>query len=117
MGTKHSPLPWKSTAWERGGEQVHDECAIHDANGEWVGDTVIDHDSSTATSATPHANAAFIVNAVNSHDDLLAACKAILCAPSIGSNGPGSITLEVQTYRLNQLRAAIAKAEGQDGDA
>jgi hypothetical protein len=43
--------------------------------------------------------------------DLLAAVKAFLRAPSIGSSGPGSVTIEVQTFNLKAARAAIAKAE------
>lgn len=42
--------------------------------------------------------------------DLLAALEAFLRAPSSGSAGPGSITIEVQTFNLNAARAAIAKA-------
>ena len=42
--------------------------------------------------------------------DLLAALQAFLRAPSIGSSGPGSVTIEVQTFNLNAARAAIARA-------
>jgi hypothetical protein len=44
--------------------------------------------------------------------DLLEACRAFLRAPSTGSSGPGSVTIEVTTFNLNAARAAIAKAEG-----
>ena len=44
--------------------------------------------------------------------DLLEALKAFLRAPSIGSSGPGSVTIEVQEFNLREAEAAIAKAEG-----
>jgi hypothetical protein len=44
--------------------------------------------------------------------DLLEALQAFLRAPSIGSSGPGSVTIEVQTFNINNARAAIAKALG-----
>lgn len=43
--------------------------------------------------------------------DLLEVVNAILRAPSIGSNGPGSSTIVVQDYHLRAARAAVAKAE------
>lgn len=51
-------------------------------------------------------------NLIGAAPELLDALKAFLRAPSIGSSGPGSVTIEVQTFNLNAARAAIAKAEG-----
>lgn len=42
--------------------------------------------------------------------DLLDALQALLRAPSIGSSGPGSVTIEVQTFNLNAARDAVARA-------
>lgn len=42
--------------------------------------------------------------------ELLEALQAFLRAPSIGSNGPGSVTIEVQTFNLIAARSAIEKA-------
>jgi hypothetical protein len=42
--------------------------------------------------------------------ELLAALQAFMRAPSIGSSGPGSVTIEVQTFNLDAARQAIAKA-------
>lgn len=42
---------------------------------------------------------------------LMEACRAILRAPSIGSEGPGSSTLVVQEFVLRAVRAALATAE------
>lgn len=39
---------------------------------------------------------------------LEAALQAFLRAPSIGSSGPGSVTIEVQTFNLKAARAALA---------
>ena len=58
------------------------------------------------------ANADFIVRACNAHYDLLKALESFLRAPSIGSNGPGSLTIVVQDFNLDAARAAIAKAKG-----
>lgn len=44
--------------------------------------------------------------------ELLAALQAFLRAPSIGSDGPGSLTIVVQEFNLKAARAAIAKGEG-----
>jgi hypothetical protein len=41
---------------------------------------------------------------------MLEALRAFLRAPSIGSNGPGSVTIEVTTFNLEAARAAIGKA-------
>ena len=44
--------------------------------------------------------------------ELLAALESFLRAPSVGSGGPGSITIVVQDFNLRAARAAIAKATG-----
>ncbi len=54
------------------------------------------------------ANAALIAAA----PDLLAALRAFLRAPSVGSDGPGSITIVVQDFNMQAARTAIARAEG-----
>lgn len=44
--------------------------------------------------------------------ELLAALESFLRAPSIGSNGPGTGTIVVQTYNVRAAERAIAKAKG-----
>lgn len=49
--------------------------------------------------------------------ELLKACKAILRAPSVGSNAPGSVDIRVQSFVFDALRDAIRMAEeGPSGD-
>jgi len=109
--SEHSPLPWtidKSHPGHLGiwasGERApyHREVAVLPQRS--------NHPQ------TPHettdANVEFIVRAVNTHDELLAALKAFLRAPSLGSSGPGSVTIEVQSFNLKAAEAAIRKAEG-----
>jgi hypothetical protein len=43
--------------------------------------------------------------------ELLEALKSFLRAPSVGSAGPGSITIVVQEFNMRAANAAIAKAE------
>lgn len=58
-------------------------------------------------------DAAFIVRACNAHDDLLAACKALVdYRDRAGALG---FQLEKADDYINQLRAAIAAAEGGQG--
>lgn len=58
------------------------------------------------------ANAQHIVQCVNAHDALVAALEAFLRAPSIGSGGPGSVTLVVQDFNMRAARTALAIARG-----
>jgi hypothetical protein len=60
----------------------------------------------TIAHAYTEANAILIAAA----PDLLAALQAFLRAPSIGSSGPGSITIEVQKFNIDAARAAIKRA-------
>lgn len=45
-------------------------------------------------------------------DELLEALRAFLRAPSVGSAGPGSVTIAVQEFNLRAARAAISNATG-----
>jgi hypothetical protein len=54
------------------------------------------------------ANAEFLLRAVNSHADLLAACQAALARIESDIESPG-----FKTSEGNMLRAAIAKATGE----
>lgn len=44
-------------------------------------------------------------------EELLEAVNSFLRAPSIGSNGPGSINITVQDFNMDAARAAVAKVE------
>jgi hypothetical protein len=98
---KHAPTPWKIEAKKRpyGSEGSYNIafCGdISDGIG-YIGQIY------------NRANAAFIVRACNAHDDLLAACKALVeYRDRAGALG---FQLEKADDYINQIRAAIAAAE------
>jgi hypothetical protein len=55
-------------------------------------------------------DAAFIVRACNAHDDLLAACKALLYACEL-ADADGELDYRIDGELLDAARAAIAAAE------
>jgi hypothetical protein len=89
--TKHTPGPWRYDPYEGS----YQSAII----GECYQIATVSYDD------WDHSNAAFIVRAVNAHDDLLAACKAAL---SLTENRGNLQFMECTAT----LRAAIAKAEG-----
>ena len=109
--SEHSPLPWSIVGslvdqlYYIGGANAI--CDIHRSGYVENGDSRFHR-----TPKEDEANAEFIVKAVNCHDELLAALKAFMRAPSIGSSGPGSVTIEVQSFNLKAAEAAIKAAEG-----
>ena len=69
---------------------------------------------SFADEAVNLANAEFIIRAVNSHDGLLAACEVA----KVLLDEMGWISEDTEVCELvKQLRAAIAKAKGEDDDS
>lgn len=92
MKTTHTPTPWRS----RSGGNRNKFFVEQSGNAEVVICTI---DASVAIGKN-EANADFIALAVNSHDELLAACKAALLDESTA-------------HDVAELcRKAIAKAEG-----
>lgn len=71
-------------------------------NGDYVA-KVVDHQNW-------RANAAYLVRACNSFDDLVAACRAVLDAKEYD----GDIWVGRMYEAGEQIRAALAKAEGGD---
>lgn len=86
--------------WHLGLKQA--EQIIYDSHGWAICNCTVYHGHE---SAEPKANAAFIVRACNSHDDLLAAIKAVIALDSC------TIAMQRSDPRAVALRAAIAKAE------
>lgn len=111
MGTKHTPLPWTIDT-DGTGRQFAIVTSTHDADGpdddvcEVYGGNADDYE-------TRVANAVLIVNAVNSRDDLLAACKMLLWYYETFRDSTPKGPTELDD--IASARAAIAKAEGQDG--
>lgn len=99
----HTPTPWNTTEPQPGVK-----IAIMAQDGQHVAD-VIDQGLGVDT-ANMKANADFIVRAVNSHEDLLAACKQAMGAfVNHLDYDCNESSVERESYRA--LRAAIAKAE------
>ena len=101
--SKHTPTPWHSF-----GPIIHH-------NGQHVAHVVNNerHPDGDTGSPEQRANAEFIVQACNSHDDLLAACKAVQryfdnMGPALGESDAS------HTERMLRMtiQDVIAKAEG-----
>jgi hypothetical protein len=61
---------------------------------------------------TDEEDAAFIVQACNSHDELLEACKPIIVDANIQSNSDEFVIVSLTVEEWQKIRAAIARAEG-----
>ena len=100
--SKHTPTPWLADLLP---------AVITDARRFIIATTACADLSEAVESASQQrANCAFIVRACNAHEDLLEACKAVLCLadmlqPRYQKDAAGY---------LSQVRKAIAKAEGRD---
>ena len=106
MNTSATPRPWFAKGRYIGTENHMSfigEC--RDVNGNWT------------DGAPAAANAAFIVRAVNSHDDLVEALKGSLVVMEMLSI-PDEFGAEVRaalTARIEAARAALARAEAPEG--
>lgn len=103
MKPKHTPVPWEvdPDCTERV-QAVHPDVNDVDGIAECFGPNCLD-------------NAVFIVRAVNVHDDLLAAAKELVrlmdeVDPNTALGDEADRVFP--HYEFNDLRAAIAKAEG-----
>ena len=98
---QHTPIPWV----------MHPFSAKYKNEGFCINAT--DEDATRIADVTNHyyvpseANAHFIVQACNAHDDLLAVLKVMVFTRAIREH-----LEETDPMALEQARAAIAKAEG-----
>lgn len=102
MTTKHTPGPW----------EVHSGSVYASADeSRPIADMRRDETAAKAEiwPTERDANARLIAAA----PDLLEALRAFLRAPSVGSDGPGSSTIVVQSFVLQDASDAIAKATGE----
>lgn len=102
--TPHTqPAPHTAVPWESDGLNIHESASSHRVLATTCGDLI------ETKKEESDANAAFIVRAVNSHADLLAACQAFaaLDVPAIKA---GLIKPEVYLALQQHARAAIARA-------
>jgi hypothetical protein len=100
----HTPLPWRLRMNDSG------MC-----NGVAVSATVLPPEPFTgpyiAEVGSSRANAEFIVRACNSHEELLAALKALTVA-CVSADSIEELPPEIDGSLIDAARAAIAKAEG-----
>ena len=110
MKRECTPLPWEIVRY--GG--FEDRKEFHGAIQSLQGDKVHQvYRGPFSFKAIPNeADAEFMVKAVNCHDELLEALESFMRAPSIGSDGPGSLTIRVMDFNMKAAGDAIAKAEG-----
>lgn len=92
---KHTPTPWKASL--RFQNNLPNDYVITD--GKWGGIAIASSDN--------EANAAFIVRAVNSHEELLTALKIAVFELSVKSGDKNRIKNAV-----DRAKQAIIKAEG-----
>lgn len=95
-------LPWRFWSGEPRGH-LDRTCAVLDADGRTVADNEPYYQS-----ALGHKDGAYIVRAVNSHADLLAALKALIN----DITNDETLTMLVPMTSVYNAQAAIAKADG-----
>lgn len=84
---------------------------VNDSNGEYCGFDIIEPETDQHICTCEHeSDAKFIVRAVNSHADLIAACEAALERMEEYARETGSLMFE---WECEQAKAAIAKAKGE----
>jgi len=106
---KHTPTPWKSIREDYRGNA--DKLVIHSSDDHRI--AVVDvtkwEDDERGFTEIEEANAAFIVRAVNCHEDLLIAMKKIKEWYAPTANGGWADHQDAITYQL--ACQAIARAE------
>lgn len=109
--TAHTPTPWHVATNPGGPGDQPAFPSVRDSSGLKDGEDIIC--MPLGDSDTVKANAAFIVRAVNAHDDLLAACQALLkVADSCSRFAEEMPSHEWARYleATEQARAAIERA-------
>ena len=107
--SQHTPTPWKSSVWTyEGGERKeimiqNDKDAVCKINGLYRPDS--------DSQLEEKANAAFIVKAVNAHDDLLAFVRIALPVLQLLDKEKESTGIDMPLVELGKI--AIIKAEGE----
>ena len=103
MKTKHTPLPWHFQD-----EYIRADSENMDDSGNVVADVYCK--PSTTHAEIMEANAAFIVRACNSHDELVAALESMM--PERIGYGQ-SMSIDMYLNAVDKARAALAKAKGE----
>lgn len=111
---EHTPTPW-ATEYRKGQNSFYGQDIYEAATGETIA-TAAWYPvalSDTHTTTNREANAAFIVKAVNCHDDLVAALEEARSAVEYAYRGTDSGTPDERkfSHTAEVIRAALAKAE------
>lgn len=103
----HTPTPWNVSTWDDGSTHIEaDDYILADMNGNGGGKRI----EGFIPVAERKANAAFIIRAVNAHDELLKCAKTF--RRFILSFYEGEDDDMAPTDTLKAVEIAIAKAEG-----
>jgi len=107
MSATHTPGPWRILAQSpyRGGAEI---CAGDSTVAVMYREVGYDDWQDVEPLPQAEANAAFIVRACNAHEELVKALKASLLAI------PDGMLSTNQAHIVQQIRHAIAKAEGKE---
>jgi len=103
---KHSKLPFKISGRMHYGEPALYRITLRDAQENVV--AFVD----CGIASTGEINAAFIIRACNSHDDLLAALTRVCDTLQVNESMDCTQTRKSQRHMLKQVQAVIAKASG-----
>jgi hypothetical protein len=102
--TKHTPTPWFQEK-----DAIYAKSQVDDEGHWYVANTI-----TMPEDGVEMANAAFIVRAVNAHDDLVRAVQAFLVAVDTNASQGGDIGERINKANpltVEAARAALAKAE------
>ena len=110
MTNQHTPTPWGVTD---GVDTVRGSKAIIDEGGVYIGQLFAEgEDSNQTTVEKCRANAEFIVTCVNSHDELIEACKVSLARLLALDEKLNNTNSGRRLDAINKLQQALAKARG-----
>ena len=99
---KHTPLPWELSDHDANGQRI--------VRGEHIEICTCWHHCVGSIEKEMEANAAFIVQACNSHDDIVAALEAMY---AIHTGEHADNYQEALTKALNKAEAALDLAKGE----
>ena len=104
----HTPTPWKVREYKYGKDYTG---VIEAMDGIYLGEMSCTMGQTKKEDQTPIANAAYIVRAVNSYEDMLHALKRfVYFADSESRNNP-ELRAYMETIAGQAMREAISKAE------
>ena len=113
MSTEHTKLPWIAGDETRGPKRRF-VAAVYGNKTTHVADVFLETPDGELEIMAGRANAAFVVRACNAHDELMAACKALVEWVEAWNPDDGTSKANKATADISAARAAIAKATGEE---